>query len=143
VAQTHVRLEASSVAELITDAYEYAYDQGWTDGLPIIPPTPEVVGRFVAASGRAAEEVIGIIPPRKGRATVGVIAVNAVMAGCRAEYMPVLIAALDGLTDKGFPLEFIQVTTNPMTPFLLINGPIRQRLDINAGTGCLGPGWRG
>jgi hypothetical protein len=142
VAQTNVRLEASSVAELMTDAYEYAYDQGWTDGLPIIPPTPEAVGRFIAASGRAAEEVIGVIPPRKGRATVEVIAVNAVMAGCRAEYMPVLIAALDGLTDKGFPLEFIQVTTNPMTPFLLINGPIRQRLDINAGTGCLGPGWR-
>jgi hypothetical protein len=56
--------------------------------------------------------------------------------------MPVLIAALEGLTDKGFPLEFIQVTTNPMTPFLLLNGPIRQQLDINVGTGCLGPGWR-
>jgi hypothetical protein len=56
--------------------------------------------------------------------------------------MPVILAALEGLTDKGFPLEFIQVTTNPMTPFLLINGPIRQQLDINAGTGCLGPGWR-
>jgi hypothetical protein len=56
--------------------------------------------------------------------------------------MPVIIAALEGLTDKGFPLEFIQVTTNPMTPFLLINGPIRQTLDINSGTGCLGPGWR-
>ena len=135
MAQTNVRLEARSVAELMTDAYEYAYDQGWTDGLPIIPPTPDAVSRFVAASGRAAEEVIGVIPPRKGRATVEVIAVNAVMAGCRAEYMPVLIAALEGLTDKGFPLEFIQVTTNPMTPFLLINGPIRQRLDINSGTG--------
>jgi hypothetical protein len=56
--------------------------------------------------------------------------------------MPVLIAALEGLTDPGFPLEFMQVTTNPMTPFLLINGPIRQHLDINYGTGCLGPGWR-
>ena len=67
---------------------------------------------------------------------------NAVMAGCRPEYMPVIIAALEGLTDKGFPLEFMQVTTNPMTPFLLINGPIRQQLDINVGTGCLGPGWR-
>jgi hypothetical protein len=56
--------------------------------------------------------------------------------------MPVLIAALECLTDRGFPLEFMQVTTNPMTPFLLINGPIRQHLDINYGTGCLGPGWR-
>jgi hypothetical protein len=86
--------------------------------------------------------VLGILPPRKGKATVEVVAVNAVMAGCRPEYMPVLIAALEGLTDRGFPLEFVQVTTNPMTPFLLINGPIRQTLDINSGTGCLGPGWR-
>jgi hypothetical protein len=142
VAQANVRLEADAVAELLTAAYEYAYAQGWTDGLPIIPPTPEAVARFVAASERDADELIGLLPPRKGRATVEVIAVNAVMAGCRPEYMPVIIAALEGLTDPGFPLEFIQVTTNPMTPFLLINGPIRQRLDINSGTGCLGPGWR-
>jgi hypothetical protein len=142
VAQTSVRLESSSLAELITDVYEYAYNQGWTDGLPIIPATSDAVQRFIAASGRPAGEVIGIIPPRKGQATVEVIAVNAVMAGCRPEYMPVILAALQGLTDKGFPLEFMQVTTNPMTPFLLINGPIRQTLDINSGTGCLGPGWR-
>jgi hypothetical protein len=142
VAQTSVRLESGSIAELMTQAYEHAYDQGWTDGLPIIPPSPEAVQRFIAASGHPGEEVIGIIPPRKGQATVEVLAVNAVMAGCRPEYMPVIIAALEGLTDKGFPLEFMQVTTNPMTPFLLINGPIRQHLDINFGTGCLGPGWR-
>jgi hypothetical protein len=142
VAQTSVRLEAGSIVELMTEAYEYAYEQGWTDGLPIIPATTEASRAFVRASGRRADEVIGLIPPRKGRATIEVIAINAVMAGCRPEYMPVLIAALEGLTDKGFPLEFMQVTTNPMTPLLLINGPIRQQLDINAGTGCLGPGWR-
>jgi hypothetical protein len=142
VAQTSVHLESGSIAELMTQAYEHAYDQGWTDGLPIIPATPEAVQQFIAASGHPGAEVIGIIPPRKGQATVEVLAVNAVMAGCRPEYMPVIIAALEGLTDKGFPLEFMQVTTNPMTPFLLINGPIRQHLDINFGTGCLGPGWR-
>jgi hypothetical protein len=142
VAPSSVCLEAGSLGELMTHVYEYAYDQGWTDGLPIIPATAEAVAHFVAASGRQADEVIGIIPPRKGRATVEVIAVNAVMAGCRPEYMPVLIAALDGLTDQHFPLEFMQVTTNPMTPFLLVNGPIRHRLEINYGTGCLGPGWR-
>ena len=137
-----VRLESGSIAELMTQAYEHAYEQGWTDGLPIIPATTEAVQQFIAASGHSGEEVIGIIPPRKGQATVEVLAVNAVMAGCRPEYMPVIIAALEGLTDKGFPLEFMQVTTNPMTPFLLINGPIRHHLDINFGTGCLGPGWR-
>ncbi|MBI3069509.1 MAG: hypothetical protein HYY79_11700, partial [Betaproteobacteria bacterium] len=142
----YVDLEAESLEQLVeqfpTRAYEYAYDQGWTDGLPIIPATLETVRRFVAASGRAADEVIGILPPRKGRATVEMIAVNAVMAGCRPEYMPVIIAALEGLTDPRFLLEHMQVTTNPMTPFLLVNGPVRHKLEINFGTGCLGPGWR-
>jgi len=142
VTQEQVHLEAGSVAELLTRTYEHAYDQGWTDGLPIIPATPEAVRRFVAASGRAADELLGILPPRKGRATVEVIAVNAVMAGCRPEYMPLIIAAVEGMTDPAYPLEFMQVTTNPMTPFLLVNGPVRKKLEINFGTGCLGPGWR-
>jgi hypothetical protein len=73
---------------------------------------------------------------------VEVIAINAVMAGCRPEYMPALIAAVEALIDPSFPLELIQVTTNPMTPLLLFNGPIRDQLDINYGAGCLGPGWR-
>ena len=140
--QPHVDLEVDSVDDLVVRAYEYAYDQGWTDGLPIVPATPGRVAQFVAACGRAADELVGIIPPRKGRATIEAIAVNAIMAGCRAEYMPVVIAAVEGMLDPAFPLWHIQVTTNGITPFLLINGPVRQRLDINSGAGCLGPGWR-
>jgi hypothetical protein len=142
MALTSVGLTAGSTAELLTRAYEHAYEQGWTDGLPIIPATPEAVQHFVAAAGRNTEEIIAVVPPRRGQASVEVVAVNAIMAGCRPEYMPVIIAALEGLTDPAFPLEFIQVTTNPMTPLLLINGPIRHTLDINSATGCLGPGWR-
>ncbi|HEY7742547.1 MAG TPA: hypothetical protein VIA19_05820 [Burkholderiales bacterium] len=142
MAQPQVQIQAESVEALLARAYEHAYEQGWTDGLPIIPATPAAVQQFVTASGRAADEVIGILPPRKGRATVEAIAVNAVMAGCRAEYMPVILAAVEGMLDPSYPLEFMQVTTNPMTPFLLVNGPVRGRLDINCGTGCLGPGWR-
>ena len=140
--QAPTQLEAASVAELLTRSYEHAYEQGWTDGLPIIPATPDAVKQFVAASGRQAADLIALLPPRKGRATVEVIAVNAIMAGCRPEYMPVLIAAVEGVTDPTYPLELMQVTTNPMTPFLLVNGPARNRLEINYGTGCLGPGWR-
>jgi hypothetical protein len=140
--QAQTTLQGDSVADLLTRSYEHAYEQGWTDGLPIIPPTPEAVARFVTASGRPGGELIGVLPPRKGRATIEVIAVNAVMAGCRPEYMPVIVAALEGMMDKSYPLEFMQVTTNPMCPFLLVNGPVRKRLDINCGTGCLGPGWR-
>jgi hypothetical protein len=142
MAQSQVRIQGESVEALLARAYEHAYDQGWTDGLPIIPATPAAVQQFVTASGRAADDVIGILPPRKGRATVEAIAVNAVMAGCRPEYMPVILAAVEGMLDPSYPLEFMQVTTNPMTPFLLVNGPVRARLDINCGTGCLGPGWR-
>ena len=140
--QPPTQLEAASVAELLTRSYEHAYEQGWTDGLPIIPATPEAVKQFVAASGRQAGDLIALLPPRKGRATVEVIAVNAIMAGCRPEYMPVLIAAVEGVMDPTYPLELMQVTTNPMTPFLLVNGPVRNKLEINYGTGCLGPGWR-
>jgi hypothetical protein len=142
MAQPQVDLQGESVEQLLARAYEHAYDQGWTDGLPVIPATPLSVQQFVAASGRAADEVIGYLAPRKGRATVEAIAVNAVMAGCRPDYMPVVIAAVEGMLDPSYPLEFMQVTTNPMTPFLLVNGPVRKRLDINCGTGCLGPGWR-
>ena len=81
--QPPTQLEAASVAELLTRSYEHAYEQGWTDGLPIIPATPEAVKQFVAASGRQAGDLIALLPPRKGRATVEVIAVNAIMAGCR------------------------------------------------------------
>lgn len=140
--QAQMTYEGDSVFEVVVRHYEHAYEQGWTDGLPIIPPTPEAVQRFVAASGRAADELIGILPPRKGRATVGVIAVNAVMAGCRPEYMPVIIAIVEALADPNFPLDWMQISTIPMAPFVLVNGPVRKNLDINCGTGCLGPGWR-
>ncbi|MCC7487307.1 MAG: hypothetical protein IT529_20220 [Burkholderiales bacterium] len=140
--QIRTRLEAESAVQAMLRAYEHAYENGWTDGLPVIPATPELVEEFIAASGRAADELVGILPPRKGRATIEVIAVNAVMAGCRPEYMPVIVAAVEGLIDPSYPLELMQVTTNPMTPFLLVNGPVRGELDINYGTGCLGPGWR-
>jgi hypothetical protein len=142
VGQESTRIEGASAAELMLHAYEHAYDQGWTDGFPVIPATPEMVRRFVKASGRPADDVVAVMPPRKGQATVEAIATNAVMAGCRPEYMPVIIAAVEAITDRHYPLEFIQVTTNPMTPFFLVNGPVRRDLDINYGAGCLGPGWR-
>jgi len=142
MSQARITDEGRSIAELVTKHYERVYDEGWTDGLPVIPATPERVQKFVDASGYPADDVVGILPPRKGPATVEMIAVNAVMAGCRPEYMPVVIAALKGLLDPTFPLELMQVTTSPMGPFLLVNGPIRNELDINYGTGCLGPGWR-
>ncbi|MBI2907338.1 MAG: hypothetical protein HYX92_06770 [Chloroflexi bacterium] len=123
-------------------AYEHAYKNGWTDGLPVIPPTEKRVATMVEAIGRDAQEEIARIPPQMGRATVEKIAVNAVMAGCRPEYVPVVIAALEAMCEPGFNLNGIQATTNPVAPAIIVNGPIRKKLGLNCGHNCLGQGWR-
>ena len=92
--------------------------------------------------GREPSELIGYINPDGGAATVEKIAVNAVMAGCLPEYMPVLIAAVQAITEPAFNIHGLQTTTNPVSPLLIINGPIRNSIGINSGRGCLGPGWR-
>ena len=83
--------------DLDADAIESLFARGVTDGLPVVPPTRRLVERAIAASGRAADELIALVPPNYGRATVEKIAINAVMAGCRPEYLPVVIAAIDAM----------------------------------------------
>ena len=117
-------------------------DQGWSDGLPVVPPTPDRVLRMVEYVGRDPGDLIGYINPDGGAATVEKIAINGVMAGCLPEYMPVLIAAVEAIIDPAFNIHGLQTTTNPVAPLLIINGPIRDQIGINSGRGCLGPGWR-
>jgi hypothetical protein len=124
------------------DAVEALYARGLTDGLPVVPPTRERVRQAVAASGRASEELVALVPPNYGRATVEKIAVNAVMAGCRPEYLPVVIAAVEAVCDEAFDLHGVAATTNAPTPLVIVNGPRRRTLDINCGAGVFGPGWR-
>jgi len=124
------------------DAIEAFYARGLTDGLPVVPPTAARVRRAVAASGRAAEELIALVPPNYGRATVERIAINAVMAGCRPEYVPVVIAAVDAVCDEAFDLHGVSATTNAPAPLVIVNGPVRRALDINCGAGVFGSGWR-
>jgi len=99
-------------ADTDTDAIEELYARGVTDGLPVVPPTRERVAQAVAASGRDGAELIALVPPNYGRATVEKIAVNAVMAGCRPEYLPVVIAAIDAVCDEAFDLHGVSATTN-------------------------------
>jgi len=122
--------------------YERFCEEGWGDGLPIIPPTPERVARFVSASGRPPDEVVAEVPPVMGPATVEKVAINAVMAGCPPEAMPVLLTAVSAMCRPEFNLPAIQATTNPSGPLLLLNGPVRRALGVNCGSGCMGPGWR-
>ena len=122
--------------------FEALYAMGLTDGFPIIPPTDDRVERFIAASGRPGSQVIAPIPPHNAPGTVEKIAINAVMAGCRPEYMPVVIAVVEAMADPAFNFLGITTTTNPVGPLILINGPIRHALDVNCGRGALGPGRR-
>ncbi|HEX4377593.1 MAG TPA: hypothetical protein VHZ99_10635 [Steroidobacteraceae bacterium] len=119
---------------------QWFFVRQWSDGLPLIAPTPEAVAAMVTGSGRAAGEQIGVVPPRGGLATVEQIAVNAVMAGCRPQYMPVLIAAVDAMLDPAFNLASVQATTHPVAPLLIVHGPIAKALHMNAGAGTFGPG---
>src|SRR5216110_1503641 len=124
-----------------TDLDEF-FDHGVSDGLPVVPPTRERVSRAVAATGRDAGELVARVPPNYGRATVEKIAVNAVMAGCRPEYLPVVLAAVEAVCDEAFDLHGVSATTNAPAPLIVVNGPIRGVLDINCGAGLFGPGWR-
>ncbi len=122
--------------------FEYALAQGWGDGLPLVPPTEERVAAMLASSRLGPETVVGALAPADGAATVESIAINAVMAGCKPEYLPVVIAAVQACADPTFNLYGIQGTTNPVAPLVVVNGPIRKRLGFNFGTNALGQGNR-
>lgn len=128
-------------ADELWEVNDLFYQRGWTDGLPIVPPTRERVDRLVASCGRAPDAVLGRIPPTWGEATVERVAVNAVMAGCRPEHLPVVLAALEALLDDRFNLHGVQCTTHVTSPLIVVNGPLAQQLDINGGPNCFGQGW--
>ena len=122
--------------------FQFMIDQGWSDGLPVIPPTADRVQAMLDYAQQDASELVGYINPDAGSATVEKIAVNAVMAGCLPEYMPVLIAAVQAITEPSFNIHGLQTTTNPVSPLLIVNGPVRETIGLNSGRGTLGPGFR-
>jgi hypothetical protein len=124
------------------DDQEMMFARGWTDGLPVVIPAAEKVAAMVAASGRNAADKVGPIPPRWRQATIEKIAINAVMAGCRPEYFPVVLSAIDALLDNDCQLYGIQTATNTTAPLLIVNGPIVSALDINARGNLFGQGVR-
>ncbi len=137
-----VKVEKVQVAkDASSEINDLFHKRGWTDGLPIIPPTKERVQEMLKGTDLSPDQVVGIIELMKGQATVEKTAVNAVMAGCRPEYMPVLIAAVQAIAETDFGLYGLSSTTNPDTPMIIVNGPIAKQLDINYGTNALGRGW--
>jgi hypothetical protein len=125
-------------AELLEDYYE----RGWTDGLPVVPPTPELVEAFLGSAELAPDELIGTVPTRDVTVTAEHVAINAVMAGCRREYMPVVVAAVRAhLHEKG-NCHSTTGTLSGAAQAVIVNGPARNHLDVNCTAGCFGPGWR-
>ena len=114
----------------------------WSDGLPLIPPTESRVEQMLTGTQRARHAVVARVAPGFGEATVERIAINAVMAGCRAEYLPVLMAAVEAVADPQFNIQGIQATTNSAAPWIIVNGPLATQLGFNAGLNCLGQGTR-
>jgi hypothetical protein len=112
----------------------------WGDGLLIAPPTNEAVELMLRHTRRKPDEVVATIAPGMGAATVEYIAINAVMAGCYPEYLPVLIAAAEAVATPKFHLQAIQATTNPAAVWLIVNGPIAKWLEVNSSSNCLGQG---
>ena len=124
------------------DEFEFMFDQGFTDGLPVVPPTPERVIRMLSGTRRDPQQLVAIVPPNMGEATVEKIAINAVLAGCRPEYLPVVIAALEAVCTDAFNMHGVMATTMGASPVLVVNGPIRQRIGMNMKIGALGQGNR-
>ncbi|HXD97443.1 MAG TPA: hypothetical protein VN646_12910 [Candidatus Acidoferrum sp.] len=117
-------------------------ERGWTDGLPIVPPTETRVHEFLKQTARDPREIVGVLPPRQGEATIEKIAANAVMAGCRPEYLPVILAAIEALADPLFNLDSVQATTHPVATLLVVNGPIARAIGLQAGYNAFGQGFR-
>jgi hypothetical protein len=125
------------------DAFQdFALEQGWGDGLPLVPPTPERVTRLLYAVGDDADDELGCVPPRNGVLTVEALAVNAAMAGCPPDCFQVVVAAASALLEPRFNLASIQSTTHPCAPLVIVNGPIRETLGLLSRYNCFGQGSR-
>src|SRR5579859_913649 len=123
-----------------TDDLEEMFERGWTDGLPVIPPTAERVGAMLG--GLDGGESLGLVPPAMGEATLARVAACAVLAGCRPDYFPVVAAAARAVLDPAFNLHGQAVTTQPAGQLVVVNGPVREAIGLNSGMGALGPGSR-
>jgi hypothetical protein len=130
-----------TVADL-DSAIELCYTNGWTDGLPVVPPTAERVKAMLEAGGLEPERQLAFIENRQISVTAEKVAINAVMAGCKAEYMPVIAATVEALADPLYGYHGPATSTGGSAVFMLVNGPIARKLDINSGDNLFGPGWR-
>ncbi len=136
-----LRSRRVELAEL-EDEYEAMVERGWSDGLPLIPPTEKRVLAMLSGTKRAPDEIVANVPPDLVPCTVEKVAVNAVMAGCKPEYLPVVLAAVAAACTDEFNMHGLLATTMPTGPVLVVNGPIRRAIGMNSGMNAMGQGNR-
>ena len=124
------------------DPYEFFNDQGLTDGLPVVPPTEARVLRMLEGTTRRPSDIVASVPPNLAPATVEKVAINAVMAGCKPKYLPVVLAALEAACTDDFNLHGVLATTYFVGPLIIVNGPIRHQIELNCGRNVFGQGAR-
>lgn len=138
-------MELKSRRHTVSDiggAIELCYTNGWTDGLPVVPPTAERIEAMLEAAGLEPGHQLAFIENRQVSVTAEKVAINAVMAGCKAEYMPVIAATVEALADPLYGYHGPATSTGGAAVFMLVNGPIARALDINSGDNLFAPGWR-
>lgn len=136
-----LRSRRLEIADL-EDEFEAMFDRGYSDGLPLVPPTPERVLRMLAGTSRSPDEIVAVVPPDLVEVTVEKVAINAVMAGCRPEYMPWVLAALEAVCTDEFNIHGVLATTMPVGPVIIANGPGTRAIGMNSGGNVLGQGNR-
>ncbi len=126
----------------LEDEMELAFERGWSDGLPVVPPTEARVLRMLEGTTRDPQEIVAIVPPDLVPVTVEKVAINAVLAGCKPEYLPVVLAAVEAACTDEFNIHGLLCTTYFSGPVVIVNGPITKRIGMNSGVNCLGQGNR-
>ena len=121
---------------------DYFWEQGWTDGLPVVPPTEDAVREMLSAVDADPSHSLGMMQPRNSRATLEKLAINAVMAGCKPEHFPVVVTAVKAALHEGYNLAGTGATTGGANQVMIVNGPVAPKLGIQADAGCFGPGFR-
>lgn len=135
-------IRGSVLTDSVRDAIEYCFEQDYSDGLPVVPATEESVREFLSRTPEDPDRVIGALPHLGRSFTVRIAAVNAIMAGCRADYFPAVLAAWESIKLDGYVFRGLFQSTTGTFPFLVLNGPVREKIGLNCGVNIFGPGNR-
>ncbi|MBI4205372.1 MAG: hypothetical protein HY527_10135 [Betaproteobacteria bacterium] len=124
------------------DEFEFFLEKEWSDGFPVVTPTEKRVQRMLKGTRRDPDEVVGNIPPAGEAATVRTVAVHALMAGCKPEYLPVVLGGVKLIVREEFNMGGVQCTMHGVAPLMIVNGPYAEKIGLHGGNGCFGPGFR-